>query len=486
MPYNNDLFVLDHIDFDFYINQGNDDCFPTKEQRQGYFSVTDTAMIASLKSRSANGVMTDLIKVREKGSSFFIEQFYKKYGHGSIGQNSGIVGVYAEKVSMLAAKAIQDDNYYNGQESSSRYLDFTKMDVVIPTDVSDDQKAFMSGWNKRTMETYAWALAETIIWLKETINPELIAGKSEKEIESTVRARAFDICRGILPAGVQTYVAWHGLLETLNRRLPELIGDTLSEVADLGVRLNALLVDKYPESFDMVNTDQIEAVRYKHRVSKHLTDCTKEDNVDFSKLDTEALPLLTILSRKRRQSLPKNFKLFGTIHWDMCIDFGSWRDIQRHREIYTSRPVLTVDHGFEYWYTDNMPEHVANVVRQHMLELRSAVWEKVNMNSLYSKETIQYMVPMCFKVRAVQVVTLPQFVYICELRSGETVHPTVRNAVIKAWGAFEQHVHSVYNMFDSELAKTILERIEQNFFVNKKPSVMSIRRGGQDIEGIRD
>ena len=91
----------------------------------------DLAMLQALYSRSPASVVTHLDKLKKSGSGNFMSQYYVGYGHASIG-DCGATTVFIEQVSMLVAKAVQDNSLYNGQEASTRYLDFSKQTVVDP------------------------------------------------------------------------------------------------------------------------------------------------------------------------------------------------------------------------------------------------------------------------------------------------------------------------------------------------------------------
>jgi thymidylate synthase ThyX len=96
------------------------------------FPPEDIAMLQALYSRDPRTVRTHLDRVREAGPGKFMEKFYVGYGHKSIG-DCGSTTLFIEGVSMLGAKAIQDWPLYNGQESSTRYLDFSKNEHCTPS-----------------------------------------------------------------------------------------------------------------------------------------------------------------------------------------------------------------------------------------------------------------------------------------------------------------------------------------------------------------
>ena len=91
----------------------------------------DMAMLQALYSRSPKSVSDHLERVRANGSGHFMDQYYIGYGHKSIG-DCGTITIFIEGVTMLTAKAIQDWALYSGQESSTRFMDFSKAEFYNP------------------------------------------------------------------------------------------------------------------------------------------------------------------------------------------------------------------------------------------------------------------------------------------------------------------------------------------------------------------
>jgi len=65
------------------------------------------AMLQALYSRSPQSVREHLLKVKA-GPEKFMARYYVGYNHKSIG-DCGTTSIFIENVSMLAAKAIQDN-----------------------------------------------------------------------------------------------------------------------------------------------------------------------------------------------------------------------------------------------------------------------------------------------------------------------------------------------------------------------------------------
>ncbi|MCK4744611.1 FAD-dependent thymidylate synthase, partial [Candidatus Parcubacteria bacterium] len=93
------------------------------------FNPEDIAMMQALYSRSPKSAEEHAEKVKKSGSGKFMEKFYVGYGHQSIA-DCGSTTIFIEKVSILADKAIQDWPLYSGQETSTRYIDMSKQQII--------------------------------------------------------------------------------------------------------------------------------------------------------------------------------------------------------------------------------------------------------------------------------------------------------------------------------------------------------------------
>ena len=205
------------------------------------FPPEDIAMLQALYSRDPRTVRTHLERVKEAGPGKFMEKFYVGYGHKSIG-DCGSTTLFIEGISMLGAKAIQDWPLYNGQESSTRYLDFSKMNIANPLGTKKAE-AIQLKW----MKLYNEALGVLIKDL--TIKHPIKEGEKPEVYGKAIKARAFDISRCLLPAGMTTMVAWHTNLRQAADHLKNLRHHPLQEVKDVAAQMIDSLKEKYPNSF---------------------------------------------------------------------------------------------------------------------------------------------------------------------------------------------------------------------------------------------
>src|SRR6202012_733296 len=82
-------------------------------------------------SRSALSMKESLREISTQKAEKFLNTFYFQYGHRSIADLAHIA-LAIEKLSILAAIALVDEQRWDGQERSTRYQNFKKSGYFIP------------------------------------------------------------------------------------------------------------------------------------------------------------------------------------------------------------------------------------------------------------------------------------------------------------------------------------------------------------------
>ena len=314
-------------------------------------SAEDTAMLQALHSRSTRGLDGHLgILAKKGGSGDFMDMYYVGYGDKSIG-DCGTTTIFIEGVSMLVAKAIQDWSLYNGQESSTRYIDFATQAFIDPIGTGRSKK-ILEKW--RTF--YIKGMPQLIDDLTKKHSRQ--EGEDEKVYTKAIKARAFDIIRGFLPAGASTNLSWHTNLRQAADHLMQLRHHPLPEVKEVALKIEEALKEAHPHSFrqklyphtENYNMSLMENYYFSPKKWSDFS-CTT-NRFDKQKLKGFRKQLKT---RPMKTELPKNVRKCGTIEFDFLLDFGSFRDIQRHRALHQEMPLLTEKFGFEDWYLNNLP-----------------------------------------------------------------------------------------------------------------------------------
>jgi len=186
-------------------------------------------------SRSALSMKESLREINEQKAEKFLNTFYFQYGHRSIADLAH-VAMAIEKLSILAAITLVDEQRWDGQERSTRYQDFRKGGYYTP-EFGGDREA--QGWFQDTVdslfrdyESLSEAISEYLVRL--TPRPEEM--KSEA-YERTLRARAFDVTRYLLPLATNTSLGQIVNARTLEAQISRLLSDEHAEVQHLGEKL---------------------------------------------------------------------------------------------------------------------------------------------------------------------------------------------------------------------------------------------------------
>src|ERR1700704_594506 len=88
-------------------------------------------------SRSALSMKESLREISQQKAEKFLNTFYFQYGHRSIADLAH-VALAIERLSILAAIAVADEQRWDGQERSTRYQDFKKSGYFNPDFGADD------------------------------------------------------------------------------------------------------------------------------------------------------------------------------------------------------------------------------------------------------------------------------------------------------------------------------------------------------------
>src|SRR5271154_6463966 len=87
-------------------------------------------------SRSSLSMKESLKEISQQKAEKFLNTFYFQYGHRSIADLAH-VALAVERLSILAAIAVADEQRWDGQERSTRYQDFKKSGYFTPDFAGD-------------------------------------------------------------------------------------------------------------------------------------------------------------------------------------------------------------------------------------------------------------------------------------------------------------------------------------------------------------
>jgi hypothetical protein len=270
--------------------------------------------------------------------------------------------------------------------------------------------------------------------------------------DRALKARAFDIVRGFLPAGCSTNLAWWTSISHCAEHLGWLRCHPLDEVREIAKTTQTLLEILYPTSFEG-RTVYPEREEYKEgdMCQSYYLQAASPYKTSFSTLLDEDLVrergTYCFLSRPKGQELHYTVGEAGTVRYDALLDFASFRDQQRHRPVIQRQGLITADHGFHQWYLDNLPIDIREVAEKLLQEQLADIASIKTLNRF----ELQYLFPMGMNIPTRIVGPLGKVTYMVELRSQKTVHPTF---------SCKKNLHKYLKFNKMKFRCTLIQRLE--------------------------
>jgi thymidylate synthase ThyX len=279
------------------------------------------------------------------------------------------------------------------------------------------------------------------------------------------KARACDNLRYLLPSATLTNLGMTINTRELEHLIMKLLSHPLKEMQDIGKEMKEKATETVPTLIKFANknnyiTDTKEELKHisrwelgsdaganqavtivdydKDAINKLVasllypySDLAYEDIVKKVKsLPEEKKERIIDESLKRRDRFDQPLRELEHVYYtfDILMDYGAFRDVQRHRMCTQSNQPITVVHGY-----DLPPE-----IREAGFEDKfKAVVEKSAeaFQKIYEKfpEEAQYVVPMCFRKRVLITWNLRELHHFISLRSGKKGHASYRRIAQQCW-----------------------------------------------------
>jgi thymidylate synthase ThyX len=186
-------------------------------------------------SRSALSMKESLGEISSQRAEHFLNTFYFQYGHRSIADLAH-VAFAIERLSLLAAIILVDEQRWDGQERSTRYQNFQKSGWYLPDFSSNPAgRLVFTEAIEALFAEYHGSTETMFAYLKErTARP---AEMKEEAYTRTLRARALDVSRYLLPLATNTSLGQIVNARTLETQISRLLSDPHEEIRQLADRL---------------------------------------------------------------------------------------------------------------------------------------------------------------------------------------------------------------------------------------------------------
>ncbi len=402
------------------------------------------------------GTEADLANAEARARAFH-EKWVIGYGHASVAEH-GVVHLAVENVSILASKVIEDARLASFTEKSTRYVTFDRSRYHRPDPIVNSRFATeFSDTIETLFDAYtAWNAPLTQhLRTRFPIEP----GVSRRAHEAAVRARACDVLRTLLPAATLTNLGMTINGRALAHLVTKLLSHPLLEVRRLGADLRregrtvlpTLLRHAEPNPYlartdaalegmatrtlaeiPVIQTPSVSLIRYDPDAELELAAAIlyPHARMPLEQLRTvvrdmprDQIARIVDEALKRRGAHDAPGRAFEHISYtfDLLVDFGAYRDIQRHRIATQAAQRLSVDHGYE------IPEELdACGLGDSFEDLMDRAAETYHRLVGSFPEEASYVVPLAFRRRVVFTMNLRELFHFVELRSSPQGHRSYR------------------------------------------------------------
>src|SRR5229473_2218086 len=205
-------------------------------------------------SRSALSMKESLKEISEQKAEQFLNTFYFQYGHRSIADLAH-VAFAIERLSVLAAIVLVDEQRWDGQERSTRYQNFKKSGYYVPDFGVESalELSYRSTVDFLFAEYDAFTAEMLRYYTSQVPKPDTMEPDAYTR---TLRARAFDNSRYLLPLATNTSLGQIVNARTLEAQIARLLASPYTEVRHLG----GLLKDAARDAAYNVQSESLRAL----------------------------------------------------------------------------------------------------------------------------------------------------------------------------------------------------------------------------------
>jgi thymidylate synthase ThyX len=399
------------------------------------------------------------------------ERVFLGYGDDSIAQVGG-AHVACEWVSNVLTKVLQRGRLAAYLEQSTRYIPYDK---PMPVDGNDRYRYYS---NEELGPEFGVAMDEVfsiysrlLVQVEEWAAERWPRGDDEPEgpWQRSIRAKALDLLRGLLPAATLSHVGIYASGQAYEQLLLRLMASPLPEAREYGGMILAELKQVMPSFVSRVERPErggewISYLQQRREQTEHWVsrlgldrrgggeaspsvelvhvDGNEESLLAACLLESSAVPETEVLARldvldrderaallaamvgargNRRHRPGRGFEALR-YRFEIVSDYGAFRDLQRHRMLTCQWQRLGPDLGAGV--PDEVREAGAGGEFERALEVSRAEYERLAAAGLH--EQAPYALSLAYRIRYTLDLNAREAMHLIELRSGREGHPTYR------------------------------------------------------------
>jgi thymidylate synthase ThyX len=399
------------------------------------------------------------------------ERVFSEYGDDSVAQLGG-VHLACEGASNILTKVLEWGRLMAYLEQSTRYVPYTdrpggRWKYHVPSELDGHPlRSRYAGTLDRAFETYArWIDPLREYWSRRFPKPP---SESDVAYRATIRARALDSLRGLLPAATRSNVGIFGTAQGYEALLLRMRAHPLREVRDYADLMLVELKKVIPaflrrlerpdrggvwsrylresrEETARVARRLLDEIEPEPRPEVMLTDFDPDGEVKVvaavlyavSTLPDDQLLAIArklgpeerrqvleayIGRRENRRHKPGRAFERTSYRFDVLGDYGAFRDLQRHRLLTLEWQPLSTRHG--HVTPEELEEAGALPDWTRVMGESAALHDALAGAGL--GEVAAYAVAMAYRVRFYMEVNAREAMHVIELRTAPQGHPAYR------------------------------------------------------------
>lgn len=408
--------------------------------------------------------------VNLKNAERLYQRVFFEYGDDSVAQLGG-AHLACEQASNILTKVLEWGRLASYLEQSTRYIYYDaklgdRYRYMVPpeidgTPLGSDFEAFM----ERLFETYGRIVAR----MKEVYEERHPRSEDDSTAvyNATIRAKACDAARGLLPASTLSNVGIYASGQAYEMALMRMHAHPSAEVRQYGDMMLTELRKVIPSFLTRVdredrgrlwsrylsdNAARLEEIAGRYPETTHsvpkvsLTDWDTDAELKLAAAALYSVSELSdgqLIDLARRMTDEERAEVIGALvgersnrrhkpgramerisyRFDVVCDFGAFRDLQRHRMLTIEWQRLSTRLGYD------RPEDIVSSGLgdewDATMDAASDLYERLRAE--VGPDIAQYVVPFAFNVRFVMDMNAREAIHLIELRSQPAGHPSYRS-----------------------------------------------------------
>jgi thymidylate synthase ThyX len=401
---------------------------------------------------------------KEKAKQFH-EKWVVGYGHASVAEHA-MAHLAIEDVSIITSKIIEDNRLASYTEKSTRYVVFDAEKFYKAPELDGTPHAELyRGTVSAMMQAYAELTPLCIEEIKKRVPKK--ETQTAGGYNTACKAKACDILRYILPAATFTNIGLTINGRALEHMITKMLSHPLREAQEFGAALkreaettiptllkyadyNAFIDETNKEMqrlvADLMNAKDVPLLNEAKPTQNQATlvhyDLEAENKLvaailyEYTHTNLEAVNArVRQMSREEKERIIDEYfnrrgkwdeplRALEQVYYtfDILVDYGAFRDIQRHRIATQTNQLLTDAHGFET--PPEINEYGYAKIYNELVERGSEAYQKMAAEFPYEA---QYVLPLAFRKRVLFTWNLRSLHHFVSLRSAKQGHISYRD-----------------------------------------------------------